>query len=370
MHFFNRPLSTISLSKFSTLRAATQDRMQVNLNTMWGRQAARLFVVLLSGLLMSACVTALPAAQSASPAQAAPDLDQRITDIADYTLPTPEPVIVPDANAVVITEDARANIRSGAALDAPIVAKANPGDTFQVTGRSDDGEWWQICCVTGPSDDADEATESAWISSVVVEVDGNADAVPVIEPLLPAELEAKWQVEWSCGSERCEIKECIGSIDAGVTDTNVEQWLQVEHNVTWANNCFEDDSWVFEVDRFSGRERSGSFVDDFRYNYWLGEAPGPATNVFRFDDGRRVAIWCGAEQEFDVPVGDGWTNAVQGYTCHDVRTGEMVYINYTTRWLYTGEYEGQNYERAYFGDYETLEQYLVETNAELSYIEE
>ncbi len=76
-----------------------------------------------------------------------------------------------------------------------------------------------------------------------------------------------------------------------------------------------------------------------------------------------------AEQEFDVPVGDGWTNAVQGYTCHDVRTGEMVYINYTTRWLYTGQYEGQNYERAYFGDYETLEQYLVDTNAELSFIE-
>jgi len=92
------------------------------------------------------------------------------------------------------------------------------------------------------------------------------------------------------------------------------------------------------------------------------------TNIFTFDDGRQVAVWCGAQQQFDVPVGDGWTNSVQGYTCHDVLTGEMLYITYTTRWLYTGEYEGQNYQRAYFGDYETLEQFLVDTNADLSYI--
>jgi hypothetical protein len=327
----------------------------------------QLVLIVLSSLLLSACVTAVPAAQSAA-SQPAAVPGQRITDIANYTLPTPEPVIVPDVTGEIITEDARANVRSGPALDAPIVAKANPGDTFEVTGRSDDGEWWQICCVAGPNDEGDEATESAWVSSVVIELEGNADAVPVIEPLLPTELEANWQVEWACGSERCEVKQCEGTINATVAEGNVEQWLQVEHSVTWNEGCFEDDSWVFEVDRFSGQERSGAFVDDFRYNYWLGTQPGPATNVFTFDDGRMVAVWCGADQEFDVPVGDGWTNAVQGYTCHDVRTGEMVYITYTTRWLYSGEYEGQNYERAYFGDYETLEQYLIDTNAELSYL--
>jgi hypothetical protein len=357
-------------SKLSPLRSRVQGQTQSNRTSFWSSRLAQALLVILGGLALSACVAPVPGAQGGAQAAALAPSDARIVDIANVDLSTPEPVIVPDVTAEVITEDSRANIRSGPALDAPIVAKADPGDQFDVTGRSEDGEWWQICCVAGPADEGDEATESAWLSSVVIEVVGNADAVPVIEPLLPAELQANWQVEWACGSERCDVKQCTGNITAEVTEGNTEQWLQVEHVVAWDNECFEGDSWVFEVDRFSGSERSGAYVDDFRYNYWLGSQPGPATNVFRFDDGRQVAVWCGPEQDFDVPVGDGWTNEVEGYTCHDVRTGEMVYIKYTTRWLYTGSYEGQNYERAYFGDYETLEQYLVETNAELSYIED
>jgi hypothetical protein len=366
MHFFNRQAFLISLSHLSTLRSTTQRLAQPNRQALWGRQATQLLLVVLSAFFLSACVTALPVAESSGLAAIVPG--ERISDITNFRLPTPEPVIVPDVSAEIITDDARANVRSGPALDAPIVAKANPGDTFEVTGRSADGEWWQICCVAGPADEGDEATEPAWVSSVVIELEGNADAVPVIEPLLPSDLQANWKVEWACGSERCEVKECVGDIHAEVAEGEAEQWLQVEHNVTWTDSCFEDDEWVFEVDRFSGQERSGAFVDDFRYNYWLGTQPGPVTNIFTADDGTQVAVWCGAEQEFDVPVGDGWTNSIQGYTCHDVQTGEMVYITYTTRWLYTGEYEGQNYERAYFGDYETLEQYLVDTNAELSYL--
>jgi len=323
-------------------------------------------LVALSALFLSACVTAIPAAQGSDQPVTKPG--EHITDIANFALPTPKPVIIPDVKARIITEDARANVRSGPATDAQIVTKDNPGDTFTVTGRSEDGEWWQICCVTGPSDEEGKPTEKAWLSSVVVETDGKADDIPIVNALLPTDLTSKWQVNWKCGSERCEVKECQGAIDAGVEDGSTEQWLQIKHNVTWNDKCFDDDTWTFEVDRFSGQERTGSFVDDFRYNYWLGTQPGPTTSVFTFDDGRQVAAWCGAEQQFDVPVGDGWTNSVQGHTCHDVLTGEMVYIIYTTRWLYTGEYEGQNYDRAYFGDYETLEQYLVDTNADLSYI--
>jgi hypothetical protein len=368
MHLFKFIHSRNARSRRFALQ--TQDQPELNRNASWKHTTTQAIFVLVSGLFLSACVAAIPVAESASSVSVeAAASGQRITDIANYAISTPAPVIVPDVSAEVITEDARANVRSGPALDAPIVAKADPGDVFQITGRSDDGEWWQICCVAGPADEGDEATESAWISSVVIELEGNADAVPVIGTLLPAELEANWQVDWSCGSERCEIKQCGGNITAQVAEGSNEQWLQVEHNVVWNDSCFEEDTWVYEVDRFTGRERSGSFTEDFRYNYWVGTQPGPATNVYTFEDGRQVAVWCGSEQEFDVPVGDGWINAVQGYTCHDVRTGELVYVTYTTRWLYTGQYEGQSYERAYFGDYETLEQYLVDTNAELSYLE-
>jgi len=343
-----------------------QAAAQTNRSVLFGRKATILLFVLVSSLLLNACVTATPAAQSGS--QPTPVPGQHLTDIASYKLPTPAPVIVPDVTASVITEDARANVRSGPGIDAPIVAKANPGDKYKVTGKSADGKWWQICCVAGPNDKDGKTTEKAWLSSVVVKLDGKADNIPVIKALLPDALTAKWQVNWSCGSERCDIKKCQGAIEADVKSGSDQQYLQVEHNVTWNDKCFDDDTWTFEVDRFSGQERSGSYVDDFRYNYWLGTQPGPVTNVFTFDDGRQVAVWCGAQQQFDVPVGDGWTNSIQGYTCHDVLTGTMVYITYTTRWLYTGEYEGQNYERAYFGDYETLEQYLVDTNADLSFI--
>ena len=146
-----------------------------------GMAAALVFV----GLALSACVTAIPT-PAANPVPVTPD--ERISDIAQYTLPTPAPQIVPDVTAVVVTEGSRANVRSGPNLDSPIVLKANPGDTFKVTGKSVDGEWWQICCVRGPADAAGEATELAWLATVVVELDGNADAVPVIEPMLPDDL--------------------------------------------------------------------------------------------------------------------------------------------------------------------------------------
>ncbi len=320
-------------------------------------------------LLLSACVATLPAETSEAVATGAVQ-NERLESIADYTLPTPEPLITAEVSAVISTEGSRANIRSGPSLDAPIVAKANPGDTYSVTGQSPEGDWWQICCVRGPADAEGEATEPAWISSAVADLDGNADAIPVIAPLLPDDVQATWQVDWTCGSERCEVRECSATIQAAANGTTDEQWLQVEHDVTWADSCFEPDNWVFEVDRFTGKERSGEYVDNFLYNYWLGVQPGPATNVYTLADGRKVAVWCAGPHEFELEESGGWTTVYAGSTCHDVRTGELVSLNYTKRWLYTGEYEGQQYERAYFGDYETLDQYLLDTNVELFFVEE
>lgn len=362
MHFST--VSSVALSGLSS--AASWVTSSARRTTV---QRSLLYGLLLASLVgLSACVTAIPVENQAAEPSAAV-ADGRLVDIADVDLPTPEPVIVPDVSARVITEGSRANVRSGPSLDAPIVAKANPGDDFSVVGVSSDGEWWQICCVRGPADDDGEATESAWLATVVVEVDGNADAVPAVAPLFPEELTAQWHVNWECGSERCEVPQCDATITAAATEEGDQQWLEVEHSVEWADDCFDADSWVFEVDRYTGRERSGTFVDNFLYNYWLGVQPGPVTNVYTLDDGRQVAVWCSGPQEFELPESDGWTTVYEGSTCHDVRTGELVTLNYTKRWLYTGSFDGQNYERAYFGDFETLEQYLIDSNAELSFVE-
>ena len=327
---------------------------------------AMFLLVLGTVLFLSACVAAVPAPDAGGTSAGA----ERLSDISEYELPTPEAIIVPDVKAVVNTEGSRANVRTGPALDSPVIAKALPRDEFTVLGQSEDGDWWEICCVRGPQDAVGEATEPAWLSVLVVDLDGNAEAIPVVQTVLPEDIEAMWAVDWTCGSERCEVTECTATVDASSQSEGDEQWLQVEHNVTWDDDCFDSDSWVFEVDRYTARERSGQFIDNFLYNYWLGVQPGPATDVYTLDDGRKVAVWCSGPHELELGESSGWTTVYVGNTCHDVRTGELVSVSYTKRWLFTGEYDGQSYERAYFGDYEVLDQHLVDTNAELAYVEE
>ena len=41
-------------------------------------------------------------------------------------------------------------------------------------------------------------------------------------------------------------------------------------------------------------------------------------------------------------------------------------MQYTKRWFFTGEFEGDRYERAYFGDYEIYRVRLDQTNALLA----
>ena len=77
------------------------------------------------------------------------------------------------------------------------------------------------------------------------------------------------------------------------------------------------------------------------------------------DDGRKVVVWCSGPHETEIEEGGGWTTVYKGNTCHDVNTGELVSLSYTKRWLFSGEYDGQKYERAYFGDFESLEQRLI-----------
>jgi hypothetical protein len=332
--------------------------------------------LLLATLLLGGCATSATNLQSMAPVAQAPapsGLEQVIEPLSDYvrvTSPLATPTPTPDAEEtqyITVISEIRANLRSGPGTNFAIVGKVNPGGSLELLGQSENDLWYSVAPPPGVT------SEEAWISADLVRMGGSADAVPVLasagDALLPADLSANWQVEWSCNSDRCEVKQCSAEVAAQVTRDVVDGYLPVEHQVTWADECFNTDAWTFEVNQANGEERTGEASDNFLYSYWLGAEPGEANGVFPLDDERGVVVHCAGPQEVEIEEGGGWTTVYEGNTCHDINTGMLVYMNYTKRWLFTGEFEGKSYERSYFGDSEKLEQRLVETSADLEFAE-
>jgi hypothetical protein len=334
-----------------------------------------LVLLLLLTLLLGGCTAAAnlqslsaPAAPAAAPA----GLEDVVAPLGDYVVvasplatPTPPPA-ADEKQYVTVIAQPRANLRSAANTSSAIVAKVNPGSSLEVAGQSENKQWYKVVPPSGVD------AEEAWISAELVRLGGSAAEVPVLaaaDALLPADLTANWQVDWSCNSDRCEVKQCSADVVAQVTRDVADGYLPVEHTVTWADDCFSTDAWTFEVNQGTGAERSGEATDNFLYGYWLGAQPGAANGVFPLDDERGVAVYCSDPQEVEIEEGGGWTTVYAGHTCHDVRTGMLVYMSYTKRWLFTGDFEGKTYERSYFGDSEKLEQRLVATNAALEFAE-
>lgn len=338
-------------------------------------------------LLVLAACTAAPGTTANLASFATPQADLPIESVLNYevafpsptpgpteSLPTPTPSAEEEKQyAVVITTNARANLRDAASTSATIVGKGNPGDTFEVIDQTDDAQWYQVCCVAGTD-------KSGWVAASVVRITSEPGAVvntsistssvqTDTETLLNSDLTATWSVAWQCGSERCTVKQCSATVDASVERPNNTQWLPVEHNVVWDKTCFSTDNWVFDVDRTTGKERTGEYENNFLYSYWLGADPGEASGVFPLENGQGVLVHCGEPQEVEISEGGGWTSVYNGVTCHDLRTGMLVYMRYDKRWLFSGDFDGQKYDRAFFGDTETLEQKLVESNIQLSYVQ-
>jgi hypothetical protein len=215
-----------------------------------------------------------------------------------------------------------------------------------------------------------DASTLGWLADSVVRVAGEDEAVAISRPVFGADFSANWTVDWQCGSERCDVQQCTAAVTASVERAPTQQLLSVNHEVVWADECFDQDTWVFEVNQYTGKEQSGEYQDNFLYSYWTGAEPGRPNGVYKLENGDAAAVYCSGPHEVEVEEGGGWTTAYEGNTCHDVRTGMLVYMAYNKRWLYTGQFEGETYEREYFGDFETLEQKLVETNAGLFFVEE
>lgn len=302
---------------------------------------------------------------------AAPSTNSRVvTDLSQFIIPTISDGAASQVKAIINTSNGRrANVRSGPGTDFTALTAAEAGTEFDVIAQNEAGDWFQVCCVPGDGDGEDEATAPAWLANVVVRLEGDAEDVPVYEAILPEDLTSRWQVNWECGSERCEIKRCTATVEANVDTVSAQQWLEMDHTVTWDETCFSTDQWTFEVNRFTGRERSNTQDENFLYRYWVGPNSGEVNSVYKLRDGRQVAAFCSGPHTLEVEEGDGWSTVYIGNTCHDVRTGMLLDLSYEKRWLYTGEFEGETYNREYFGDFETLEQHLADTNAILYEVE-
>lgn len=329
--------------------------------------------LLLAAVLFGGCATSAANLQSAAAAVQEPapaGLEEVMLPLNEYVAagsPLATPTPTPGAEAkqyITVASQVRANLRSGPGTNFDIVAKVNPGGSLEVLGMTDNKLWYKVVPPTGVS------AKEAYISADLVRPGGSAAAVPVVatgEALLPADLKANWKVDWSCNSDRCDVKQCSADVTAEVNRPVANGYLPVEHKVTWADECFNTDAWTFEVDQATGKERSGEASDNFLYSYWMGAEPGSANGVIPLDDKRGVVVHCAGPQKVEIEEGGGWTTVYEGNTCHDVKTGMLVYMNYTKRWLYTGEFEGKTYDRSYFGDSEKLEQRLVSTSAALEY---
>ncbi|HHW87897.1 MAG TPA: SH3 domain-containing protein [Chloroflexi bacterium] len=353
---------------------------------MRNRRAALSLLLLVTALIVGGCTASAATVQNAaSIADAAlppaittviEPLDAYQTPGDDAKSPLPTPTATPTSDAplrIVIASQVRANLRSGPGTTFDIVAKANPGLTFDVIGRSEDGGWYQVATnVAGITPVEGQSADKGWVAAELVRVAGEGDA-PVVatgaDILLKPDLSAEWAVNWKCDSERCQIKECAAEVKAVVNRAPSGGYLPVEHTVTWDDACFSTDAWTFDVSQSTGEERTGEAKQNFLYGYWLGAKPGDPTGVLPLADGKGVEVYCTGPHTVEIEEGGGWTTVYQGNTCHDVNTGMLAYMNYTKRWLFTGDYDGKTYARAFFGDVEQLEQRLVTANTSLALVE-
>jgi uncharacterized protein YgiM (DUF1202 family) len=74
------------------------------------------------------------------------------------------------ASALVIVE--RANVRGGPGPDYEVVGVVMQDEQYEIIGRTNAGDWWQICCVAG--------NQPGWLFGELVTTSGDLLLVPVV----------------------------------------------------------------------------------------------------------------------------------------------------------------------------------------------
>ena len=272
---------------------------------------------------------------------------------AAASLPSPTPTPLPAGQVAVSSR--QANLRSGPGTVFDIVATARQGAVLDVFGSNAAQDWWRVCCADG---------EAGWISSTIVRFQGDAQAVPVIGPLLPDDLSASWAMRWECHGRGCNQEVCTGQSQATALRVVNNRWLEVQRDATWDDDCGEPEDWLTQVDRYTGRERQTAVTAPL-FAIWQGANPGPANRSVELA-GATLNLWCTDTRTQEVPQSGGWTAVFEGQACYDVESGVLALMQYVKRWLFSGSAGGQTFERQYFGDYEIVQQVLLDTNAPLS----
>jgi hypothetical protein len=74
----------------------------------------------------------------------------------------------------VVVEAKTLNGRRGPGESYERIGQANQGDELWIMARTDDGQWWQVCCL---------ANQPVWISAAEVAARGQVEIVPAVTPL-------------------------------------------------------------------------------------------------------------------------------------------------------------------------------------------
>src|SRR5690606_31396618 len=110
-----------------------------------------------------------------APPAAAPTLSTTapisLPTVAVITSTTPVTVAATPTPAVTarltVTQDL-INVRLGPGTDYGLAGEATSGQSFEIIGKTQAGDWWQICCVNG---------QEVWIFGQLASV-ANTEAVP------------------------------------------------------------------------------------------------------------------------------------------------------------------------------------------------
>jgi uncharacterized protein YraI len=151
---------------------------------------------------------------------------QTIQNPDTYTVATPPP---PASGAATGTATEYLNIRSGPGTNYPVLVVAPPGSTGEITGKSSDGQWWQVKVSPTYS-----STGAGWASAQYV-IAQNAENVPVVTAPPPPPTVAATAVPPTSGSG-CML---VSQSPADGTQITIGQ----SFNTTWVLKNTGSNAW-------------------------------------------------------------------------------------------------------------------------------